>query len=1010
MEIISQLSPTYQYKRLNFKAEYNSSDFLSEKEALIAIRTGKLDPNLVNKDGDTMFQVFVRKNYLSIVNYLTAKKNTRMQVLMGAPNRKDALDYATTTEMRHLLRSRGFNKGFVRNKNGNNAQEIASRIYAENPIVVKPIDMLPIQRQNNQAIEPANNRGSFFDAFEEIEEDEDTKNEIQTKQVGETQTIKEQQNEELKPIEIPKSFSNYSVIELTQSDPKTIDEIIGMDKIKEELKENVIIPLNEHVANVTLKANNIDIPNGILFETAEDTTKFIRALSNETKMPILQLFNPQELKPMLNDVEKEYKKSGKKAIILARGFDKFFTTGSNCDLDKKNFLLTAENCGDRGALIIGTVDEKCAIDPKFLNSGIFDKVLEIKSPDVNARKEYLKQYFRDKDLFKDLNNQEAIDEIALKTEAFKYSDIEKVLEESARAAVATKNSHINIETVRKELGEYTKQTGICPVDEFNKTTMYDTPQFKRIPVTKDEIMTLDELGGMPEIKAKLKDLYIEPFKNLEKLKEQLGSSAIPDGAIFYGPAGNGKTLTAKVLARELGFPYYETKLSDVASSYIHEVSRRIREMAKQLNDKYAATGEMSVWFFDEFDSLGEARGEDTASHKQEVTDTLLQEFNNPSTKGYILIAATNDLAGVDDALKRRGRLGNWIAFSNPNKADRIDTIKKNLIQTPFTKEYANNQEFLEKAAEQFDGASMSSIVSVLNDAKRTAILKNKDFAECIEECYDEYNKRLMGEFCNKAGLKPHKYNEWDFKSLDELGGMEDVKRALEENIIDIWAPQIRAALIANKRSLPGGVILEGPSGTGKTTIVETLARQMNVPLYKMNYSQEGNEYIHGVARNVTDIFERLALESKIIKRPVMLFFDEAEKFFPRYAQDHQIEEVNTYKELMNTAAASGIILIAATNHIDQVNAEIIGNPRRMGTVIHVGNPNENDRTSLLSKLFNGLPILAAPLSAGLIAQLAQNTEGMSIGQITDAVDKIITQAVKKKQAIQPEVLLKVLKK
>ena len=94
MEIISQLSPTYQYKRLNFKAEYNSSDFLSEKEALIAIRTGKLDPNLVNKDGDTMFQVFVRKNYLSIVNYLTAKKNTRMQVLMGAPNRKDALDYA----------------------------------------------------------------------------------------------------------------------------------------------------------------------------------------------------------------------------------------------------------------------------------------------------------------------------------------------------------------------------------------------------------------------------------------------------------------------------------------------------------------------------------------------------------------------------------------------------------------------------------------------------------------------------------------------------------------------------------------------------------------------------------------------------------------------------------------------------------------------------------------------------------------------------------------------------
>lgn len=120
----------------------------------------------------------------------------------------------------------------------------------------------------------------------------------------------------------------------------------------------------------------------------------------------------------------------------------------------------------------------------------------------------------------------------------------------------------------------------------------------------------------------------------------------------------------------------------------------------------------------------------------------------------------------------------------------------------------------------------------------------------------------MGEFCNKAGLKPHQYNEWDFQSLDELGGMEEVKKELEENIIDVWRPEVRAALIANKRSLPGGVILEGPPGTGKTTIIETLARQMDVPLFKMNYSQEGNEYIHGVARNVTDIFNRLALESK----------------------------------------------------------------------------------------------------------------------------------------------------
>ena len=464
-------------------------------------------------------------------------------------------------------------------------------------------------------------------------------------------------------------------------------------------------------------------------------------------------------------------------------------------------------------------------------------------------------------------------------------------------------------------------------------------------------------------------------------------------------------MTARVLARELGLPFYETKLSDVASAYIHEVSRRIRQMAKQLNDKYAATGEMSVWFFDEFDSLGEARGDETASHKQEVTDTLLQELNNPSSKGYILIAATNNLEGVDPALRRRGRLGNWIAFSNPDKAAIKDVVRKELVKTPFTKELADNNEFLEAAAKEFDGSSMSTIASVLTDAKRMAILDGKDFSECIKECFDDYNKRLMGEFCNKAGLEQHKYNEWDFKSLDELGGMEEVKQALEENIIDIWRPEVRRMLIANRRSLPGGVILEGPPGTGKTTIVETLARQMDVPLYKMNYSQKGNEYIHGVARNVTDIFNRLALEAKIIKKPVMLFFDEAEKFFPRNADRHQVEEVNTYKELMNTAAASGLILVAATNHINLVNAEIIGNPRRMGTIIHCGNPDFNSRVNLFEKLLKDLPILKEALNENHYQKLAKLSDGLSIGNIADTIDKTITQAIKKRKNIDSETLM-----
>jgi len=1003
------------FKASNRAVEVNPNE--TEQECLLALRKGMIHPDDAAIDtkhpsGDRVpfFHYLVERDYTTAVNYVLAKPENSKKYINLYANSKTALDLAVSTKMETILKSRGA-KTYeeLRGETANtDAKTVSAKIFMDDPVKVKPAQMQPVKGVND-GLEDSNQttpqvkkeqpKTDYFDAFEELEEDNAPKPEPETKQI-------ETPKEEEQKTKFPSSYKNYPVLEITENDPKTIDEILGMDKIKNELRENIIIPLNEQSVNVTLKANDIDIPNGVLIETAEDTVNIVKALANETKMPVLQLFTPQELKPMLKDIETEYKNNGKKTIILIRGFDKFFTTGANCDLDKKNFLLSIENCGDRGALLVATADKKCDIDSKFLSPEVFDKVLELKIPDLKDRKEYLSQYFKDKYLFKNLNTEEMIEEIGLKTEGFKYADIEKVLEESARTSVSNHKYEIEPETIREELAEFTKQAGICPIDEYNRTTMYDTPEFKRIPVEAGEIMKLDELGGMPDIKNKLNKLYIEPFKNLDKLREHLGNSAIPDGAIFYGPAGNGKTLTAKVLARELGLPFYETKLSDVASSYIHEVSRRIREMAKQLNDKYAATGEMSVWFFDEFDSMGEARDGNTASHKQEVTDTLLQEFNNPASKGYILIAATNDLEGVDPALRRRGRLGNWIGFSNPDTEARIDVIKKELAKTPFTKELSENREFLEKAEKEFDGSSMSSIVSVLTDAKRETILTGKAFDECIKECFDDHNKRLMGEFCNKAGLKPHQYNEWDFQSLDELGGMEDVKKQLEENIIDIWRPEVRAALIANKRSLPGGVILEGPPGTGKTTIVETLARQMDVPLYKMNYSQEGNEYIHGVARNVTDIFNRLALEAKIIKKPVMLFFDEAEKFFPRSAERHQVEEVNTYKDLMNTAAASGIILVAATNHINMVNQEITGNPRRMGTIIHVGNPDFSSRVNLFTKLLKDLPILENSLNHSHFEKLASLSEGFSIGNIADTIDKVITQAIKKRINIQPEILMR----
>ena len=113
---------------------------------------------------------------------------------------------------------------------------------------------------------------------------------------------------------------------------------------------------------------------------------------------------------------------------------------------------------------------------------------------------------------------------------------------------------------------------------------------------------------------------------------------------------------------------------------------------------------------------------------------------------------------------------------------------------------------------------------------------------------------------------------------------------------------------------------------------------------------------------------------------------------------------------MNNASMNGIILIGATNYIDKVNQEIIGNPRRMGTKIEVDNPDEDDRSNLFQKSLLSLPILAGVLTVAHCQKLAEITEGWSIGQIADTIDKVITQAIKKKENIEFETMFNAFKK
>ena len=689
---------------------------------------GNIDFSMVDKStNETLFQAIVDANYTKLLAYMIAKEIDLSNVA-NIPNSQGRypLETAQSSEMSILIKRAGgvmpTEDSVISPVPAEDARVVAAKQYMTKSVMEKI-------EENTVEKAPKSSVINYFDVFEEVSDDEPPSSEgTMTVIKAETKAVKadvpktaEADVPKAAGAEVPKAINaspnklnikgleDFKRLIITDNDVLTIDDLIGREDIKSELKTNVIAPLKDNNVSQKLKENKIDIPNGILFAAnGGGELTIIKALSNEAEIPAIIMENPQDLEQIIIAVEARYKNTGLKTIILAQGFDKYFSNCTTCDNTKANtFRNKIRGIKEKGGLFIATTSDKKLIREDFMQSGIIDKVFDVPKPNASDRTEFLKRYFKDKEIFKDVNNEEAIQKMVVLTDNRSYSDMLRVLDETARTALAN-GKNADLQTFEEQIKDFSQELGIVPITEENRTASYDTPEFKRVPIEKGEMMSLDELGGMPEVKARLRELYVEPMKNLDELLEIFGNDAIPDGAIFYGPAGNGKTLTARVLARELGLPFYETRLSDFGTAYVHESGKKFKQYADQLDKKFKETGERSVWFLDEFESMGASRNGNGYSDK-ELTDALLQELNNPAQRGFIVIAATNNLDDVDSALKRRDRLGNWIEFKNPNQEEREDAIKKHLLKHEFTKDFASNSELVTNIATELDGFSMSSI-------------------------------------------------------------------------------------------------------------------------------------------------------------------------------------------------------------------------------------------------------------------------------------------------------------
>lgn len=232
-------------------------------------------------------------------------------------------------------------------------------------------------------------------------------------------------------------------------------------------------------------------------------------------------------------------------------------------------------------------------------------------------------------------------------------------------------------------------------------------------------VTFKDVAGLAEAKQEVEEI-VEFLREPQKYTDLGGK--IPKGALLVGPPGTGKTLLAKAVAGEANVPFFSLAGSDFVEMFVGVGASRVRDLFRQAKEKAPC-----IVFIDEIDAVGRARAKAAAmggnDERENTLNQLLTEMDGfGSNSGVIILAATNRVDVLDQALLRAGRFDRQIHVDLPDLNERKEVFGVHL--RPIKIDESVDVDLLARQTPGFSGAD---IANVCNEAALIAARHGKKF-------------------------------------------------------------------------------------------------------------------------------------------------------------------------------------------------------------------------------------------------------------------------------------------